>query len=74
MKIINGQRKIKGTTLFIIDTENIKYIGQTLIKQVKDLHGKNCKSLKKEVGEEIRRSKDPQCSCNRRINIVKIAT
>jgi hypothetical protein len=41
---------------------------------VKDLHGKNCKSLKKEVGEEIRRSKDPQCSCNRRINIVKIAT
>jgi hypothetical protein len=30
-------------------TNNIKYLGVTLTKQVKDLHEKNFKSLKKEI-------------------------
>ena len=45
----------------------------TLIKQVKDLYDKNFKSLKKEIGEDLRRWKDLLCSWIGRINIVKMA-
>jgi len=34
---------------------NIKYIGVTSTKQVKDLYDKNVKSLKKEIEEDHRR-------------------
>jgi hypothetical protein len=43
-----------------------------LIEEVKDLYGKNLKSLKKEI-EYLRRWKDFQCSWIGRINIVKMA-
>jgi hypothetical protein len=33
--------------------KNIKYLGVTLTKQVKDLYDKNFKSLKKEIEEDI---------------------
>ena len=36
-------------------TNNIKYLGVTLTKQVKDLYDKNFKSLKKESKEDLRR-------------------
>jgi len=39
---------------------------------VKDLYGKNFKSLKREVEEDIRRYKDLLCSGIGRINVVKI--
>jgi hypothetical protein len=42
-------------TPFTILTNNIKYLGVTLTKQVKDLYEKNFKSLRKEVKEELRR-------------------
>ena len=45
------------TTLFTIVTNNIKYLGVTLTKQVKDLYDKNFMSLKIEI-ENLRRSKD----------------
>jgi hypothetical protein len=38
-------------TPFTIVTNNIKYLGMTLTKQVKDLFDKNFKSLKKEIKE-----------------------
>lgn len=38
---------IREATPFIIATNNIKYLGVTLTKQLKDLYGKNFKSLKK---------------------------
>ena len=44
-------------TPFIIITNNIKYLGVTLNKQVKDLYHKNIKFLKKEI-EDLRRWKD----------------
>jgi hypothetical protein len=56
----------------MIATNNIKYLGVTLIKQVKDLYDKNFKSLKKIIEEDfkIRRRKNlPWIS---RINIVKM--
>ena len=40
---------------------NIKYLGKTLTKEVKDLYDKNFKSLKKEI-KDLRRWKDPPCT------------
>jgi hypothetical protein len=40
---------------------------------VKDLYGKNFKSLKKVIEEDLRRRKDHPCSWIGRINIVKMA-
>jgi hypothetical protein len=67
------QKEIRETTSFTILTNNIKNLGVTLTKEVKDLHDKNFKSLKKEIKEDLRRWKDLPCSCIGRINIVKMA-
>jgi hypothetical protein len=40
-------KEIRKTTPFTIVTNNIKYLGVTLSKEVKDLYDKNFKSLKK---------------------------
>jgi c-di-AMP phosphodiesterase-like protein len=40
---------------FTIATNNIKYIGVILTKQVKGLYDKNFKILKREIKEDIRR-------------------
>jgi hypothetical protein len=58
-------------THFTIVTNNIKYLGVTLTKEVKDLYDKNFKFLKKEI-EDLRRWKDIPCSWIGRINIVKM--
>jgi hypothetical protein len=68
-----AEKEIRETTPFTIVTNNIKYLGVTLIKQVKDLYDKNFKSLKKEIKEDLRRWKDLPCSWIGRINIVKMA-
>ena len=44
-----AEKQIRETTPFTIVTNNIKYLGVTLTKQVKDLYDKNFKSLKKEI-------------------------
>ena len=53
-----AEKEIKETTPFTTVTNNIKYLGVTLIKQVKDLYDKNFKSLKKEIEKDLRRWKD----------------
>ena len=53
-----AEKEIKETTSFSIVTNNIKYLGVTLSKEVKDLYDKNFKSLKKEIKEDLRRWKD----------------
>ena len=68
-----SEKEIRETTPFSIITNNIKYLGLTLTKEVKDLYGKNFKSLKKEIKEDLRRWKDLPCSWIDRINIVKMA-
>ena len=45
-------------TPFTIVTNNIKYLGVTVTKQVKDLYDKNFTSLKKEIEEDLRRWRD----------------
>jgi hypothetical protein len=66
-----AEKEIRKTTIFTLGTNNVKYLGVTLTKQVKDLYDKNFKSLKKEM-EAIRRWKDSPCSWIGRINIVKM--
>jgi hypothetical protein len=53
-------------------TNNIKYLGVTLTKQVKSLYDKNFQSLKKEIEENLRRWKDLPCSWIGRLTIVKM--
>jgi hypothetical protein len=56
------EENIRETTLFKIVTNNIKYLGVILTKEMKDLYDKKFKSLKKEIEEKIRRWKDLPCS------------
>jgi hypothetical protein len=46
-----AEKVIRETTPFSIVTNNIKYLGMTLTKEVKDLYDKNFKSVKKEIKE-----------------------
>ena len=55
------EKEIRETTPFTIVTNNIKYLGVTLTKEVKNLYDNNFKSLKKEI-EDLRRWKDLPCS------------
>ena len=48
-KVKQAEKEIRETTPFSIVTNNIKYLGVTLTKEVKDLYDKNFKSLKKEI-------------------------
>jgi hypothetical protein len=50
------EKEIRETTPFTTVT-NIKYLGVTLTKEVKDLYDKNFKSLKKKIKEDLRRWK-----------------
>ncbi|CAH7155680.1 AABR07015559.1 [Phodopus roborovskii] len=68
-----AEKEIRETSPFTIATSNIKYLGVTLTKQVKDLYNKNFVTLKKEIKEDTRKWKDLPCSWIGRINIVKMA-
>jgi hypothetical protein len=68
-----AEKELRETTPFTIVTNNIKYLGVTLIKEVRDLYDKKFKSLRKEIEEDLRRWKDLPCSWIGRINIVKIS-
>ena len=70
-KLINEWSSSKTTPLTIV-TNNVKYLGVTLTKEVKDLYDNNFRSLQKEIGD-LRRWKDLPCSWIGRINIVKMA-
>ena len=66
-----AEREIRETSTFTITANSIKYLGVTLIKEMKDLFEKNFKSLMKGVEEDTRKWKDLPCSWIGRINIVK---
>jgi hypothetical protein len=44
-----AEKEIREMTPFTIVTNNIKYLGVTLTKQVEDVYDKNFRSLKKEI-------------------------
>ena len=68
-----AEKEFRKTTPFSIVTNNIKYLGVTLTKEVKALYDKNFMSLKKDIKEDLRRWKDLPCSWIGRINRVKLA-
>jgi hypothetical protein len=53
-----AEKVIRETRPFTIATNNVKYLGVILTKQVKVLYDQNFKSLMKETEENIRRWKD----------------
>jgi hypothetical protein len=67
-----AEKEIREKIPFTIVTNNIKYLGVTLTKQVKDMYIKNFKSLKKEIKEDLRRQKDLPCSWIGEIDVVKM--
>jgi hypothetical protein len=67
-----AEKEIREITPFTIATNNIKYLGVSLTKQMKDLSNNNFKSLKKEI-EDLTKQRDLPCSLIGRINIVKMA-
>ena len=67
------EKEIREASPFTIATNNIKYLGVTLNKKVKDLYHKNFESLKKEIKEDTRKWKASPCSWIGRINIIKMA-
>jgi hypothetical protein len=69
---MNVDAKILNKIRTKIVTNNIKYLGVTLTKQVENLYDKNFKSLKKGF-KDLRRWKYLPCSRFGRINIVKMA-
>jgi hypothetical protein len=64
-------KEIKEMTFSTLVTNNSKYLGVTLTKQVKDLYGKNFKSLEKEI-KDLKRWENLPCSWFDR-NRVKMA-
>ena len=52
----------------------MKYLGINLLKETKDLYMENCKTLMKEIKDDINRCRDIPCSWVGRINIVKMTT
>jgi hypothetical protein len=50
-----AEKEIREIIHFPIVTKNIKHLGVTLTKEVKDRCDKNFKSLKKELKEDLRR-------------------
>jgi hypothetical protein len=65
-----AEKEIRETRPFSILTNNIKYLGVTLTKELNDLYDTNFKSLKKEIKEDLRRWKDLPCLWIGGINIV----
>ena len=53
--------------------KRMKYLGINLLKETKDLYMENCKTLMKEIKDDINRCRDIPCSWVGRINIVKMA-
>jgi hypothetical protein len=68
-----SKKEVRETTSFKIATNNLKYLGVPLTKQVKDLYDSNFNSLKKEIKENFRKWRDPPCSWIGRNNKVKMA-
>ena len=52
-----AKKEIRDTSTFTITTNNIKYLGVRLTKEVKDLFDKNFKPLNKEIEEDTRKMK-----------------
>ena len=69
-----SEREIKESIPFTIAMNRIKYLGINLPKETKELYAENCKTLIKEIKDNVNRWRDSPCSWVERINIVKMTT
>ena len=67
-----SEKEIKESIPFTIATKRIKYLGINLPKETKELYTENCKTLMKEIKDDINRWRDIPCSWVGRINIMKM--
>ena len=67
-----SERESKETIPLTIATKRIKYLGENLPKEAKDLYSENYKTLMKEIKDNINRWRDIPCSWIGRINTVKM--
>ena len=67
-----AEREIKETIPFIITSKRLRYLGENLPKEVKDLYLKNYKMLMKEIEDNTNRWKAIPCLWIGRINIIKM--
>ena len=72
LKMKNQKKEIKESIPFTIATKRIKYLGINLPKETKDLYTENCKTLMKEINDDIKQMERYPCSWVGRINIVKM--
>ena len=56
------EKEYKNTIPFKIALHKIKYHGIHLTKEVKDLYAKNCKTIIREIKEDVKKWKDIPCS------------
>uniref|UniRef100_A0A8D0T1P9 RNA-directed DNA polymerase n=1 Tax=Sus scrofa TaxID=9823 RepID=A0A8D0T1P9_PIG len=69
----SNEKEYKNTIPFKIAPHKIKYLRIHLTKEVKDIYAENCKTLIKEIKEDVKKWKDIPCSWIGKINIVKMA-
>ena len=67
-----SEREIRETISFTIVSKRIKYLGINLPKVTKDLYSENCKTLMKEINDDMNTWKDIPCSWIGRISIIKM--
>ena len=67
-----SEREIKDSIPFTTATKRIKCLGINLPKETKGLYTESCKTLMKEMKDDINRCRDSPCSWVRRISIVKM--
>ena len=59
---MKNQKEIKRSIPFTIATKRIKYLGINLPKETKELYIEKCKTLMKEIKDDIKRWSDIPCS------------
>ena len=62
-----SEREIKESIPFTITTKKTKYLGINLIKEMKELHTENYKTLMEEIKDDINRWRDIPCSWKKSI-------
>ena len=65
-----SEREIKESIPFSTGTKRIKYLGINLPKETKELYTENCKTLMREIKDNINRWRETPCFWAGRINIV----
>ena len=67
-----SEREIREAISFTIASIGIKYLGENLPKETKDLFSEKCKTLMKEIKDDTNRWKDIPCMWIGRVNIIKM--